>query len=79
MADSPPDTYVIPDFTEMTNRELTEYRQEIVNAILNPGIEFESFDPALPGGETWYRALLVTIDQYLFTNRGLDNLGGGLP
>lgn len=75
-ADSPPDSFADFDPSILENSTLAEYRKELYDAILNPGIEYEWFDPAL--GETFYRNRLKLVDKIL-NDRGLAPVGEGLP
>lgn len=75
-SDSPPDSFADFDVTLLDDHALTSYRQELYQAIMEPGIEFEWFDPAL--GNKWYRERLALVDSELF-NRGLGPKGQGLP
>jgi hypothetical protein len=76
MADSPPDSFASFDVTTLDDQALAEYRIELYQAILEPGIEFEWFDPDL--GEKWYRDRLTLVDEEL-NSRGLGPVGQGLP
>lgn len=74
--DSPPDSFANFDITVVDDKTLTDYRMELYHAIMEPGIEYEWFDPAL--GETWYRDRLKQVDKEL-NSRGLGPVGDGLP
>lgn len=76
MADSPPDQFADFDITQVDDQKLAEYRQELYQAIMAPGIEFEDFDRTL--GEDWYRDRLKAVDAELH-RRGFGPAGEGLP
>jgi hypothetical protein len=73
---SPADKIATFDLTTLDDKALTDYRQELYQAIMNRGSEFEWFDRSL--GEDWYRARLQSVDDELQA-RGLGPKGQGLP
>lgn len=75
-ADSPPDSFASFDPSILDDKALADYRQELYQAIMEKGIEFEWFDPDL--GETFYRDRLKLVDKILH-DRGLGPIGEGLP
>jgi hypothetical protein len=74
---SPPDAEADFDLSTVSDKDLREYHQELSTAILNPGIEFESFDTSL--GETYYRNRLKLVDAELKNRSDETSSGGGLP
>jgi hypothetical protein len=84
MPDSPPDQFASVDLTVLSYQQLTDYRQELIQAILNPGIEYdEASSPGRPADfasnqEKQYRDRLAEVDKYLHDNFGED-VGGNLP
>lgn len=84
MADSPPDQFASVDLTSLNYQQLTDYRHELIHAIMHPGIEFdEGSAPGRPATfasdqEKQYRDRLAEVDKYLHDNFGED-AGGNLP
>jgi hypothetical protein len=52
------------DVTTLTQEQATDYRQDLIRALYNPGTDFE-FDDI--DSETQYRAQLEEVDKYLAT------------
>jgi hypothetical protein len=62
VADTNGEKYVFASVTDMSLEALAEYRQELVNTILNPGVEYEASDDV---AEAAYRSQLAVVDARL--------------
>ncbi|HEY2455613.1 MAG TPA: hypothetical protein VGI71_23960 [Scandinavium sp.] len=62
----------------MSLRDVTEYRQELVTAILNPGAEYDLVSDEAGEEREEYKKRLELVDAYLAKTTGSPP-GGNLP
>jgi hypothetical protein len=55
------------DVTTLTQYEATTYRQELMHALHNPGIEFDQTGKEGEEDRKFYYAQLKAVDAYLLT------------
>jgi hypothetical protein len=55
---------IVLNVTSLTQEEASDYRQDLIRALHNPGTDYE-FDDV--DSETQYRAQLQEVDKYLVT------------
>lgn len=71
----PPDPIANVDMASLSVYQAAEYRQELITAIMNPGIEyFEGDDES----RKFYKAKLAEVDAFLARETG-SAPGGNLP
>lgn len=63
------------DVTTLTQEQAHNYRQELIQALLNPGIEFDLVGGEGERDEKLYADQLLKVDEYLNTFPGAP-LGG---
>lgn len=56
-----------PDVTTLTYQQATEYRQEILNAILEPGTEYDMAGEEGAADDHAYRVQLGKLDAHIAT------------
>jgi hypothetical protein len=75
MADAGDENFTPLDVTTLTQQQAHDYRQELIQALLNPGIEFDLVGGEGERDEKLYAAQLKAVDDHLNTFPGAP-LGG---
>lgn len=68
------DSYGTVNINSLDRHDLEEYRQELITAIQNPGIEYETIDST---AEEFYRKRLAAVNALLAETTGSPE-GGNL-
>lgn len=55
---------LLPDVTTLSQKEASDYRQELIRALHHPGLEFDMDDKTT---EAAYKSQLEKVDAYLQT------------
>lgn len=75
MPDAGDENFTPLDVTTLTQKQAHDYRQELIQALLNPGIEFDLVGGEGERDEKLYASQLKKVDEHLNTFPGTP-LGG---
>lgn len=58
-------TVILQDVDNLTLAQAVDYRSDLINAICNPGTDYDESGPQMEIDETAYKEQLVAVDKYI--------------